>query len=217
MAGLSLVPPRPRPVNWLTRRADQGPAHEASSFLSAGYRGVVGLTRCVMPACAAFRNLVLFFSVNFVKMVNPKVFFDITIGGAPAGRIVMEVRTQAAHLLSAAWLVLPCVSESTMQVIACLRPESPGHPSLMCHTALVGPASLFCGASFECQVLPRRGLPLQLYADVVPRTAENFRALCTGKTSAVRHGAWPESPAASCFFLALPCSHAVSCVQSSKS
>ncbi|KAK6120897.1 hypothetical protein DH2020_045354 [Rehmannia glutinosa] len=43
-------------------------------------------------------------------MVNPKVFFDMTIGGQPAGRIVME-----------------------------------------------------------------------LYADVVPKTAENFRALCTGE------------------------------------
>jgi hypothetical protein len=27
---------------------------------------------------------------------NPKVFFDITIGGAAAGRIVMEVCTQGA-------------------------------------------------------------------------------------------------------------------------
>ncbi|EDU44195.1 PpiB Peptidyl-prolyl cis-trans isomerase rotamase - cyclophilin family [Pyrenophora tritici-repentis] len=43
-------------------------------------------------------------------MSNPRVFFDITIGGAPAGRIVME-----------------------------------------------------------------------LFADVVPKTAENFRALCTGE------------------------------------
>jgi len=43
-------------------------------------------------------------------MANPKVFFDITIGGAPAGRIVMELR-----------------------------------------------------------------------ADVTPKTAENFRALCTGE------------------------------------
>jgi len=43
-------------------------------------------------------------------MSNPNVFFDVTIGGAPAGRIVME-----------------------------------------------------------------------LFADVVPRTAENFRALCTGE------------------------------------
>ncbi|KAJ0687156.1 putative peptidylprolyl isomerase [Helianthus annuus] len=43
-------------------------------------------------------------------MANPKVFFDMTVGGAPAGRIVME-----------------------------------------------------------------------LYADTTPRTAENFRALCTGE------------------------------------
>ncbi|KAJ6824224.1 peptidyl-prolyl cis-trans isomerase-like [Iris pallida] len=48
---------------------------------------------------------------------NPKVFFDMTIGGAPAGRIVME-----------------------------------------------------------------------LYADTTPRTAENFRALCTGEKGTGRSG-----------------------------
>ncbi|GJP42487.1 hypothetical protein CLOM_g2042 [Closterium sp. NIES-68] len=50
-------------------------------------------------------------------MPNPKVFFDITIGGAPAGRIIME-----------------------------------------------------------------------LYADTTPRTAENFRALCTGEKGVGRSG-----------------------------
>ncbi|KAF8406576.1 hypothetical protein HHK36_008664 [Tetracentron sinense] len=50
-------------------------------------------------------------------MANPKVFFDMTIGGAPAGRIVME-----------------------------------------------------------------------LFADTTPRTAENFRALCTGEKGAGRSG-----------------------------
>ncbi|XP_074574789.1 peptidyl-prolyl cis-trans isomerase 2-like [Curcuma longa] len=48
---------------------------------------------------------------------NPRVFFDMTVGGSPAGRIVME-----------------------------------------------------------------------LYADVVPRTAENFRALCTGEKGVGRSG-----------------------------
>ena len=50
-------------------------------------------------------------------MANPKVFFDMTIGGQPAGRIVME-----------------------------------------------------------------------LYADTTPRTAENFRALCTGEKGVGRSG-----------------------------
>merc|ERR1712137_1198873 len=50
------------------------------------------------------------------KMANPIVFFDITIGGAPAGRIEMTLR-----------------------------------------------------------------------ADVVPKTAENFRALCTGEKFQLKH------------------------------
>ncbi|MGV7354956.1 peptidylprolyl isomerase, partial [Mycobacterium kansasii] len=50
-------------------------------------------------------------------MGNPKVFFDMTVGGAPAGRIVME-----------------------------------------------------------------------LFADVVPNTAENFRALCTGEKGVGKSG-----------------------------
>eukprot|EP00164_Ancoracysta_twista_P000182 GFYU01000262.1.p1 GENE.GFYU01000262.1~~GFYU01000262.1.p1 ORF type:complete len:184 (+),score=67.66 GFYU01000262.1:34-552(+) len=50
-------------------------------------------------------------------MANPKVFFDITVGGAPAGRIVMELR-----------------------------------------------------------------------ADVVPKTAENFRCLCTGEKGMGKSG-----------------------------
>jgi len=52
-----------------------------------------------------------------LRMPNPKVFFDMQVGGAPAGRIVME-----------------------------------------------------------------------LYADVVPKTAENFRALCTGEKGTGRFG-----------------------------
>ncbi|MCP6484382.1 peptidylprolyl isomerase, partial [Klebsiella pneumoniae] len=50
-------------------------------------------------------------------MANPKVFFDMTVGGAPAGRIVME-----------------------------------------------------------------------LFADTTPKTAENFRALCTGEKGTGKSG-----------------------------
>jgi hypothetical protein len=57
-------------------------------------------------------------------MTNPKVFFDIAIGGKSAGRIVMEVPFFLSHITS-----------------------------------------------------------LKLRADLVPQTAENFRALCTGRVS----------------------------------
>merc|ERR1712086_62802 len=55
--------------------------------------------------------------LNLIQMANPKVFFDITIGGQPAGRVTME-----------------------------------------------------------------------LYADKVPKTAENFRALCTGEKGVGKSG-----------------------------
>jgi len=61
-----------------------------------------------LPSSATWKSLNI--SDISIKMAKPQVFFDVTIGGNPAGRIVMELR-----------------------------------------------------------------------ADVVPKTAENFRALCTGE------------------------------------
>ena len=65
-------------------------------------------------------------------MANPVVFFDMTIGGKPAGRIEMTVRAYPSAIV--------IVSYSTVTRI----------------------------------------FRSQLRADVVPKTAENFRALCTG-------------------------------------
>lgn len=62
-----------------------------------------------------------------IEMSRPQVFFDIAIGGQPAGRIVFQV------------------------VVV-----------------------------FLCKV--------QLYSDIVPKTAENFRCLCTGEKGVGRKG-----------------------------
>ncbi|MCP9261361.1 PPIase [Dirofilaria immitis] len=70
-------------------------------------------------------------------MARPKVFFDITIGGSNAGRIVMEYIYEN-HPLSC----LPVIIYGT-------------NP---------------------------------LFADIVPKTAENFRCLCTGERGVGRSG-----------------------------
>merc|ERR1712117_1014357 len=71
-----------------------------------------------LPSSATWKSLnILDISI---KMAKPQVFFDVTIGGNPAGRIVMELR-----------------------------------------------------------------------ADVVPKTAENFRALCTGEKGSSFHRVIP--------------------------
>ena len=72
-------------------------------------------------------------------MSNPVVFFDVTAGGSPVGRIEMTV--------SAARMSTDVTGQSV--------------------------ASRFA----SCRLL------LQLRADVVPKTAENFRALCTGMSA----------------------------------
>ncbi|VDO45970.1 unnamed protein product [Onchocerca flexuosa] len=64
-------------------------------------------------------------------MARPKVFFDITIGGSNAGRIVMEYYVRYALI------------------------------------------TFFF---------------FQLFADIVPKTAENFRCLCTGERGMGRSG-----------------------------
>ena len=77
-----------------------------------------------------------------------RVFFDITIGGAAAGRVVMEVRVQRMRVR---------------------------------HTTVRGVAWRAHGGACVGASRNRSPRPSQLRGDVAPRTAENFRALCTGE------------------------------------
>jgi hypothetical protein len=86
-------------------------------------------------------------------MSNPVVFFDITANDEPLGRIEMTVRAPGF-----------------------VGSRATADASASAHVSRSPPPSL---------TLTSRGAPLppppQLRADVVPKTAENFRALCTGE------------------------------------
>ena len=139
---------------------------------------------------------------NSITMAQlPVVFFDITAGGQPVGRIEMTVSPAACGVASAeshllkdselqisadhhvfCLLCLPELKPSAsryMHTCACLNWAT---PNLRCSQSLLplGHEEIFDQALITACVA-------QLRSDVVPRTAENFRALCTGRIRL----AWP--------------------------
>ena len=78
-----------------------------------------------------------------------QVFFDITSGDEPAGRVVIGLYAGKLSCLA----TMPCIHASSEKVLLSST-AAPLHGPLM---------SVLC-------------------ADEVPKTAENFRALCTGGT-----------------------------------
>ncbi len=62
------------------------------------------------------------------KAPNPRVFFDISIGGEPAGKMVMEVSKHLSFCHSVPFFSLTFLSSSLNIVVAVIK--SPGLPLL---------------------------------------------------------------------------------------
>uniref|UniRef100_A0A0R3RXK6 Peptidyl-prolyl cis-trans isomerase n=1 Tax=Elaeophora elaphi TaxID=1147741 RepID=A0A0R3RXK6_9BILA len=96
-------------------------------------------------------------------MARPKVFFDITIGGSNAGRIVMEL----------------------LDLLKCNLPVK-GYREKICskQNEVVFFHIYFLAFYYIILVM----FLFQLFADIAPKTAENFRCLCTGERGVGRSG-----------------------------
>ncbi|CAG2100853.1 unnamed protein product [Medioppia subpectinata] len=115
-----------------------------------------GLTLALSPLKQFSRTL-----VNTTAMALPRVFFDMTADGQPVGRIIMEAKPTGA-------LSLP-VDEVEVQWLT-----ANGTTGLDIWLSL--------GMRLDTEnEKPRRLHSRHLRSDVTPKTAENFRALCTGE------------------------------------
>eukprot|EP00740_Mantoniella_antarctica_P005086 CAMPEP_0181350624 /NCGR_PEP_ID=MMETSP1106-20121128/1363_1 /TAXON_ID=81844 /ORGANISM="Mantoniella antarctica, Strain SL-175" /LENGTH=227 /DNA_ID=CAMNT_0023463105 /DNA_START=62 /DNA_END=746 /DNA_ORIENTATION=- len=105
-------------------------------------------------------------------MSNPVCFFDMSVGGAPAGRIEMTVRAD----------VCPKTAENFRAL--CTGEKGFGFKPPIFH---LPPNSLFnmsnpvCFFDMSVGGAPAGRIEMTVRADVCPKTAENFRALCTGE------------------------------------
>lgn len=96
--------------------------------------------------------------------VTHKVFFDIEIGGEPAGRIVMGLYGKVSFFEGV-------LQRTNLESVfgLCLR------STLLTHRSQSMQRFIRCFCNSNAQYLLR--------VQTVPKTAENFRALCTGEVS----------------------------------
>eukprot|EP01130_Rhizamoeba_saxonica_P014974 TRINITY_DN6624_c1_g1_i1.p1 TRINITY_DN6624_c1_g1~~TRINITY_DN6624_c1_g1_i1.p1 ORF type:complete len:244 (+),score=58.12 TRINITY_DN6624_c1_g1_i1:50-733(+) len=98
-------------------------------------------------------------------MPNPVVFFDISVGGQELGRIKMELFADD----------VPRTAENFRQFCTGeFRKEG-----IIKEIAIMPNPVVFFDISVGGQELGR--IKMELFADDVPRTAENFRQFCTGE------------------------------------
>ncbi|KHN73182.1 Peptidyl-prolyl cis-trans isomerase 3 [Toxocara canis] len=122
-------------------------------------------------------------------MSRPKVFFDVTIGAKNAGRIVMELFSDIVPKTAENFRCL-CTGERGMGKSG--KPltykGSKFHrviPNFMLQVKMSRPKVFFdvtIGAKNAGRIV------MELFSDIVPKTAENFRCLCTGERGMGKSG-----------------------------
>ena len=119
---------------------------------------------------------------------NPMCFFDITIGGKNAGRIVMEVRARFCQRVPSLVSWHACLSRSQISSLSgALSFFAPWHVSTVLRKACLPlfplepppPPPFLPPARISSDTQHLRCTRMQIRADVVPKTAENFVKLCT--------------------------------------
>lgn len=108
---------------------------------------------------------------------NPKVYFDISIGNSPSGASFFSLSVPGGSMRSTPHTGQAFCAEPARVHAGFHRSSSPfgREAQADCGRSCIHSLVLFPTCAGR--------ITMELYADLVPKTAENFRALCTGVLS----------------------------------